>query len=281
MRTNKERVVEISVLGEISHPMIRMPRLDGEGKSYYVPSVGGVTYNFSLGDPAFKPYGDHIEPDVSVKNKDKDENAAFLSLSCIGNEAVVMSGEAKGMKGMVIGKHGGINHVLIHFPDKEKLSIGDKILVKARGQGLVLEDFPEVAIYNIDPDLLEKIFSERYGKIVAPVTTVVPGFMMGSGIGASNPTAGDYDINTRDIDLVKNRGIDKVRIGDIVAIDNHDCRHGLGGYKEGYVSIGIVVHSNCVLTGHGPGVTIIMTGPKKFFEIVRDENANIKNFFSW
>ncbi len=281
MKTNKDRVVEISVVGEISHPTVRMPRLDGEGNSYYVPSVGGITYNFSLGDLAFGPYGDHIEPDVSTKNKDKNENQAYLTLACIGNEAIVVSGEGKGMKGVVIGKHGGIDHVLIHFPDKEKLSVGDKILVKARGQGLIIEDFPEVSVYNIDPDLFERIFREENGKIVAPITTLVPGFMMGSGIGASNPTAGDYDVNTRDERLVKEHGIDKVRIGDLVAIDNHDCRHGLGGYKEGHVTVGVVVHSNCVLTGHGPGVTVVLTGPKEKIELVRDENANIKNFLNW
>jgi len=281
VRLNKERLVEISVMGEISHPVIRMPRLDGEGKAYYVPSVGGITYNFSLGDPAFFPYGDHIEPDVSTKNKDKAENDAYLSLSCIGNEAIVVSGDAKGMKGIVIGKHGGINHVLIYFPEKDKLSIGDKVLVRAWGQGLAIEDYPEVSVYNIDPELFESIFTEEGGRIIAPVTAVVPGFMMGSGVGATNPTAGDYDMNTRDSELVKRYGIDKVKIGDLVAIDSHDCRYGLGGYKEDMVSIGVVVHSNCVVTGHGPGVTIVMTGPKDKIKVVIKEDANIKNYIAW
>ena len=281
MKLNKERVVEISIMGEISHPTIRMPRLDGEGKIYYVPSVGGITYNFSLGDPAFFPYGDHIEPDVSTKNKDKAENDAYLSLSCIGNEAIVVSGDGKGMKGIVIGKHGGINHVLIYFPEKDKLSIGNKVLVRAWGQGLVLEDYPEVSVYNIDPELFESIFTEEDGKIIAPVTTIIPGFMMGSGVGATNPTMGDYDINTRDKEVVEKYGIDKVKIGDLVAIDNHDCRHGLGGYKEGMISIGVVVHSNCVITGHGPGVTIVMTGPKDKIRVIVKEDANIKNYIAW
>ncbi len=281
MRTNKERVVLISVLGEISHPTVRMPRLDGEGKAYYVPSVGRITYNFSLGDPAFKPYADHVEPDVSIKNKDKGENEALVSLASIGNEAIVVSGDGKGMKGFVIGKHGGINHVLVHFPDKEKLSVGDKILIKAWGQGLKLLDHPEVSVYNIDPELFERIFREEDGKIVAPIVVTVPGFMMGSGIGATNPAATDYDINTRDENLVKEYGIDRVRIGDLVAIDNHDCRYGVGGYKEGFISIGVVVHSNCILTGHGPGVVVVLSGPKENIRTVFDEEANIKNFMGW
>ena len=54
-------------------------------------------------------------------------------LSCIGNEASVVNGEAKGSKGVVTGKHGGIEHVLIDFQSKalEKLIIGEKILVIA------------------------------------------------------------------------------------------------------------------------------------------------------
>ncbi len=281
MNTNKERVVMISVSGEISHPVVRMPRLDGEGNVYYVPSVGGITYNFSLGDLAFKPHADHVEPDVSIKNKDKSENEALMALASIGNEAVVISGDGKGMKGFVIGKHGGINHVIVHFPDKEKLSVGDRILIKAWGQGLRLLDYPELAVYNIDPELFDKIFEERDGKVLAPITTIVPGFMMGSGIGSTNPAATDYDINTRDEHLVKEYGIDKLRIGDLVAIDNHDCKYGVGGYKEGYISIGIVVHSNCVTTGHGPGVVVIMTGPKDHIEIERKDDANIKNYMGW
>ncbi len=281
MKTNEKRVVMISVMGEVSHPLVRMPRLDGEGNAYYVPSVGGITYNFSLGDLAFKPYADHVEPDVSIKNKDRSENEALISLASIGNEAIVASGDGKGMKGFVIGKHGGIDHVLVHFPEKEKLSIGDKVLIKAWGQGLKILDHPEIGVYNIDPELFDKIFTENAGKIIAPTTTIVPGFMMGSGIGATNPAATDYDINTRDEHLVEEHGIDKIKIGDLVAIDNHDCRYGVGGYKEGFISVGVVVHSNCITTGHGPGVVVVLTGPKRSIEIIKSENANIKNFMGW
>ncbi len=281
MRTNKDRVVMISVMGEVSHPTVRMPRLDGEGNAYYVPSVGGITYNFSLGDPVFKPYADHVEPDVSIKNKDKSANEALMALSSIGNEAILVSGDGKGMKGFVIGKHGGINHVLVHFPDKEKISIGDKVLIKAWGQGLKLLDHPGVSVYNMDPEMFERIFREENGKVVAPVVLTVPGFMMGSGIGSSNPAATDYDINTRDEKLVKEFGIDKLRIGDLVAIDNHDCRFGVGGYKEGFVSIGVVVHSNCVLTGHGPGVVVVLSGPKEEIDVVTGKDVNVKDFMGW
>ena len=39
-------------------------------------------------------------------------------MSCIGNEAKVVSGAAKGKKGIITGKHGGCNHIIIDFPLK-------------------------------------------------------------------------------------------------------------------------------------------------------------------
>jgi hypothetical protein len=73
-----------------------------------------------------------------VENKENDSrygqgaNAAFNVLSCVGNEAIVANGDAKGAKGVVTGKHGGIEHVLVDFQPEtlEKLMLGDKILVK-------------------------------------------------------------------------------------------------------------------------------------------------------
>ncbi len=282
MVTNKGRVVKISVTGEISHPLKRLPfRLDGEGVPHAFPGTGGITYNFTLGDNAFSLAGDHVEPDVSTKNSDKDKNTAYVSYSCIGNEAAVISGDAKGSKGHVIGKHGGIDHIMIHFDGetKEKLVIGDKIQVKAWGQGLILEDSPGVKVYNIDPELLEGLpVSIKSGQIVFPVAASIPGYLMGSGVGSGNPTGGDYDLITHDKQLVSRLGLDKLRIGDFVAIENHNNSYGIGGYKEGAISIGVIAHSDCISTGHGPGVVVIMTSPDSLIKPELNEEMNLKTF---
>jgi len=181
----------------------------------------------------------------------------------------------------VIGKHGGINHVLIHFNQevKESLAIGDKIQVKGWGNGLVLEDYPEVRAYNIDPALFEKIsIEEKDGKLFFPVKAVVPGYLMGSGAGSGNPAGGDYDIITNDKALIGKLGLDKLCIGDFVAIENHNDSFGLGGYVEGAVTIGVVVHGDCIITGHGPGVTVILTSHKDFIIPIINEKANISNY---
>ena len=280
MRTNKDEVVMISVFGKISHPTMRSHyRVDGRGTPHIFPGVGGIVYNFTVGDPAFKLAGDHVEPDVSIKNGNKDENLALMTYSCIGNEALIVSGDAKGRKGYVMGKHGGINHVLVHFDDLSGLKIGDEILIKAYGQGLKILDHPEIKVYNIDPNLLEKIpIEEKDGKLMFPVTVKIPAELMGSGVGANNPAGGDYDIITNDEKTIRELGIDRVRIGDFVAIEDHDNSYGMGGYKKGAISVGVVVHSNCVLAGHGPGVVVIMSSAEGRIEPIIDEKANLKNF---
>ena len=114
LRTNKDKLVMLSVMGEISSPGVR-PRMCYDGKIRVIPGTGGIAYNVKVGDLAFGWAGDHVEPGVSTKRKDEDANRGYNILSCVGNTAYVISGDAKGAKGVVTGKHGGIEHVLIHF----------------------------------------------------------------------------------------------------------------------------------------------------------------------
>lgn len=164
-----------------------------------LPGVGGITYNVRVGDPACGWEADHVEPGVSVENKENDPrfgqgaNAAFNVLSCVGNQATVVTGDAKGAKGVVTGKHGGIEHVLVDFPleTMEKLMLSDKILVKAFGVGLKLPDFPEIVAMNMDPRFLKALKPKPRGdKIEIPVTHIVPAATMGSGLGQTRRTQG-------------------------------------------------------------------------------------------
>ena len=74
-------------------------------------------------------------------------------ISCIGDEAIVVAGEAKGRKDIVIGKHGGIEHVLVDFKPEtlKKLVLGDRILVKDFGLGLKLINIADIKVMNMDP----------------------------------------------------------------------------------------------------------------------------------
>ena len=114
LRTNRDQVVKISVQGEISAPIYSNPgKLDSEGRIFVLPGTGGITYNVKIGDPACGFECDHVEPGVSTKNYDEMKNNAYNYLSCIGNEATIITGDGKGAKGFVTGTHGGIEHVIM------------------------------------------------------------------------------------------------------------------------------------------------------------------------
>ncbi len=284
LKTNCEKLIKISVMGEIASPTIRnVYNVSATGKPLVLPGVGGITYNLRVGDPACGWEADHVEPGASVENKENDArsgqaaNTAFNVLSCVGNQAKVMTGDSKGAKGIVTGKHGGIEHVLVDFPSEvlENLVPGDRILIKAYGIGLKLMDFPDIKVLNMDPRLLEAWNAKSNGaKLEVPVTHIVPAAIMGSGLGANQVNSGDYDIQLFDSGVVEQYGLGSLRLGDLVAIIDAD--HSFGRiYRQGAVSVGVVVHTNCVTAGHGPGVTTLMTSPDGKIVPQIDKNANI------
>jgi len=284
LKTNVEKLVKISVIGEIASPTIRNPyNVSATGNPLVLPGVGGITYNVRVGDPACGWEADHVEPGVSVENKENDSrqgqaaNTAFNVLSCVGNQATVVLGDAKGAKGVVTGKHGGIEHVLVDFPLDilEKLVLGDKILVKTYGIGLKLVDFPEIKVFNLDPCLLEPWnIAIRGDKLEVPVTHIIPAAIMGSGLGANQVNSGDYDIQLFDETIVAQYGLEKLRLGDLVGIIDAD--HSFGRiFRQGAISVGVVVHTNCVTAGHGPGVTTLMTSPTGKIIPQISQSANI------
>jgi hypothetical protein len=285
LRTNVDSLVKISVVGEVASPVYGkgVYNISAEGVPMVLPGVGGITYNVRVGDPACGWEADHVEPGVSIENKENDPrfgqgaNTALNVLSCVGNEAVMVSGDAKGAKGVVTGKHGGIEHVLVDFQPEtlERLMLGDKVLVKAFGVGLKLLDFPEVKVMNMDPRFLEALDPKPNGdKLEVTVTHIIPAAIMGSGLGANQTYSGDYDIQLFDEVTRREYGLEDLRLGDLVAI--LDADHSFGRiYRKGAVSVGIVVHTNCVTSGHGPGVTTLFTSSSGKIIPKIDSKANI------
>jgi hypothetical protein len=282
LKTNKKNLVIMSVQGMIANPPgSRMPNVDAEGKPFHLPSIGGIVYNVKVGDPAFGWEADHNEPCVSTildeKKRYDRPNAGYVFYACIGNEAKIINGDAKGNKGIVTGHHGGAEHVMIDFADSvlEKLNFEDKILIKGYGQGLKLVDYPDIAVYNFDPNLLQKMNIKTKGeKIQVPVTAKIPAELMGSGTGSLMMGGGDYDIMTTDRKFIKEHNIDKLRFGDFVALIDHDNMYGRS-FRKGAITIGIIIHGDCLLAGHGPGVSTLLSARKPIIEPIIDPDANI------
>ncbi|HWR39081.1 MAG TPA: DUF4438 domain-containing protein [Patescibacteria group bacterium] len=278
LKTNRERLVMQSVMGEIAHPRMANPyKVGHDGIPRILPGIGAITYNVGIGDSAFAWECDHVEPGVSIRHKDDTENTTMITLACIGNEARVVSGDGKGSKGFVTGTHGGRDNTIVYF-DKTELdafAIGDKIQIKAWGLGLKLTDYPDIAVMSLDPDLLDAMdVREIADGIDVPVVTQVPAYLMGSGIGANTAYKGDYDIMTQDPEAVKEFGLDKLRFGDLVLLRDCDNTYGRA-YLKGAVTVGVVVHSNCILSGHGPGIMTLLSCKTDRIRPRIDSKANI------
>lgn len=281
LKINREQLVMTAVQGSVSPANQWAPfEVGSQGEVFAWPSTGGITYNVKVGDSVFGWAGEHIEPGVSttLDHKNRKASAGYQFLSCCGNTARVISGAAKGAEGTVIGHHGGVEHLLLDFPDEvlDQLTCDDKFLVKGYGQGLKMVDHPDIFIYNIDPDLFDKwgLKQGKSGAIEVPVNVIIPGHAMGSGIGALSVTTGDYDILCHDEATVKEHGLDRLRFGDFVAVLDHDNRFGRT-YRKGSVTIGMVIHSDSPLGGHGPGMMTIMSATDSRLVPVLDDKANI------
>lgn len=282
LTTNRDKLPVISVQGQVQHPVARSAaRITTDGQPFWLTGIGGITYNAKIGDCCMGWVADHLEPGVSTRNPDDSKNEAYVTFSCIGNTATVQSGEAKGAKGIVTGKHGGCEHLMIYFDPAtlEKLAIDDKIAVRACGQGLKLTDYPDIFMYSTSPELLDKMNTQPCGeKLRVGVAKIFPAKIMGAGLGSGNSASGDYDITLNDPEMVKEYGFEDLRFGDIVAIMDADTRYGRT-YRSGAVTIGVVVHADCLVSGHGPGVTTLMTTKTSIIEPFIDKKANLADMF--
>lgn len=275
VQTNRFELLQTAVQVKIAHPMSWSEEVSGRGRPFRLPGIGGIHYNFGLGDSVFKLKTDHVEPDISTCATDDPEklldnpNLAVMDFACIGNTARVITGEdeppkgIKGIKGWVIGHHGGVEHTFIRLKNPnlymKELTYEDKFLIHAVGTGLTAKQKPEVQIHGIDPLLFEYFanYDPKTNKIIWPVVGWFPPEFMGSGSG-DRGWRGDYDLQINDPHALTDYGPEDLKIGDFVALLDQDCVHWKG-YRHEYLTIGVVVHGTCYQGGHGPGITPILS----------------------
>jgi hypothetical protein len=284
LKTNKEKLITTAVQAVVQPPSTKEYSTAYDGRPKLGIGMASINYTVSLGDPTYGwADADHVEPDVTIQGRDRTSpsECAIAILACIGNEARVISGEAKGAKGFYIGRHAGSDD-LVWFPKNvlENLALYDKIQVKARGVGLKIEGFEDVRVNKLSPELLENMnITIENGQLVVPVVMEIPGHIMGSGIGA--PIKGDpiiehidYDIQTTCPEIVEEYGLKKIKLGDLVAIRDHYDFHGLGRYKDA-ITIGVCIHGWSDYAGHGPGLNPILSALPGKIKIKIDADANV------
>jgi hypothetical protein len=276
--SNAHRLVTQVLTGEVWPPLADRHgyRVGPDGQPFVLPGMGGVTLGVHCGDPATGYASDHLEPGASVRHRNAGANMALQFLTCVGNEVTVESGPAEGAVGHVIGQHA---YVLVDFPAAAMASIttGDQVSVTAVGQGLALTEHPEVTVKNCSLGLLSGMpgGTAADGRLEVHVAMVVPAEAVGAGAGmvseyANTDLMGAYAGLGDDLSL----GLEGLRIGDIVALQDSDHRYGRG-YRPGFLTIGVISTGQCLLFGHGPGPSTLMSGPAEAFEVVTDPAANL------
>jgi hypothetical protein len=259
--TNKDKLLKMAVKGEIApaEPS-RSYTTTWDGKSKMAIGIGGINYNLKIGDKVFGwASGDRATMGVAtVGAGEARSRSSWLNYTSVGNEAKVLSGEAKGQKGVVIGKFS--NYVLVHFEDDvlEKLTIGDTLQVKAYGIGLEIEGFKDVFAHGVTPEVLEKmVVQNAEGKLEVPVVKEIPGEIAGRGAGGSS-LSGNWHIQTCYPPDIKKYGLDELRFGDLVLLKDIQTDYGKGFYKGG-ATLGIVCSGPSDISGLGIGVTPILS----------------------
>jgi len=289
-RLNGEDLVMVAVQGQIAHPVgaANPYRIGNDGVPRVLPATGGIVLNHRIGDRCVGLAGDHIEPGVSLHNNQREvvgarngPNRALMTYACVGNAARVVTGPCTGQIGLVTGKHGGIDHVIVDFPTSvlQRLNVGDRVQIYSCGLGLELPDYPEIAVFNSAPRLLLRWgIAEHDGALEVPVTHRFPAGIMGSGLGKNTVWRGDYDIQLFDPHTRRRYRLETLRFGDLVAIADADTRFGPSA-RLGRITVGVIVHGDSTVSGHGPGLTPLLTGPTSLIRVVHDAEANLASIF--
>lgn len=281
--TNADRLVTQVLVGEVWPPLAdrHAYRIDADGTPFLLPGMGGVTVGVHPGDPATGWASDHLEPGLSIRHREPAADHALQFLSCVGNRVTVRSGPAAGATGRVIGQHA---YVLADLDDTalEQVCTGDAVVVHARGQGLRLTDHPSITAKNTDPDLPAAlgVHTDDAGRLAVGVAARVPPAAVGAGAGmvseyANTDLMGAYAGQGEDLSL----GLESLRIGDVVLLQDQDHRYGCG-WRPGWVTIGVISTGHCRLFGHGPGPSSLLSGPADAFAVHDDPDASLRRAFA-
>lgn len=286
VKTNREKLLEIGVIGEITHPAIDTRYVNNwDGKPSVGLGQGGIVYNIKPGDSCFGwAWGEKVEPGASVDGIGNDRaKGSFRNFCCVGNRAKVVKGEAKGKEGVVVGKVGGLpnrsHHVVIYFDEDvlEELSIGDKVQVRSIGVGLRFSDYPDIRAVGISPQLFDKMgLRDVGGKLGVPVTIVIPAEYVGMGSGGAPVEASSWNVMTQSPDALEY--LKDLNIGDIVALKDILSAWGRRYYENAY-TVGVVSTGASGKLGQGICVTTLMTCKEGEIEPILVPEANIGKYF--
>jgi hypothetical protein len=264
---NRDDIVAVAVAGRVSDARISPELLwmDDSGRSCVLPGNGGVVLGLHVGDRIHDLEADHAMVGASIEDLSGDpgEPGALHLLSCLGNRVRDASGVALGV---VAGKRGGLaprafppSLVAVEATDKRLAALvpGERIVVEAEGRGLGFRDIPEISVANCSPRLLDHLpLQASRGMLEVAVKIIIPSRLAGPGLG-QDVWIGDLEIVNRHYPALD---LSELRYGDLVAFQAIDSANNRF-YRPGFVSIGVISHGPSKWPGHGPGATIVLSGP--------------------
>ncbi|HET7172537.1 MAG TPA: DUF4438 domain-containing protein [Gaiellales bacterium] len=280
-RANLDELVVAAVVGRVTTPvMAENPYEVGADGTPFVPvGAGGICYNVKVGMAAMGWAADQVEPGVSIANPAAAANDALAVFACVGNPVTVRTGAAAGATGTVTGKHESFRaykHVLVHLDDDalEQVAPGDELLVRACGRGMAVAGAPGIACHSLGPELWRawEPAGDR-GRVAVAVTRILPPEVVGMGSGRV-AAATSFAIQTKDDGVVREHGLDDLRLGDLVAVRDWDATH-YTGYREGGLTVGVVASGDSPLAGNGPAVTVLLSAADGSLEARADADANL------
>lgn len=261
------RIVAVNLLAFVDQGEVGTDpyRIDRDGVPYVAVGDGGLVLGLRLGDSVFGHVGDHAAPGACLIHPQDEARRALVGLACLGNQVTVRTGAAAGAVGAVLGKRGGGERVIAVFAPEvlAMLRPNDQLAITSQGQG-VSSPRPDVSQMNIAPQALSMLgIASKDGLIRVGVRQTFSSRQVGNGIG--RPMA-MWDV---DLQVDAAQASAGLCLGDVVAITDLDARTN-AGFRRGWISVGVVVHGASPQPGHGPGVTIVLSGPATSF-LVDDE----------
>ena len=174
------------------------------------------------------------------------------------------------------GKSGRFSEqVIVHFPREARtqMAVGDQIVIRSEGVGMVLTDHPGVVLKGIDPGLLARLPLREPGAVEFGVVARIPPHLAGAGLGLTSE-GGSIHMQSTDRAELARHGLDALRLGDLVALEDTDSRYN-HGYLRGAMSIGVVCATDGPRAGYGPGIAVLMTAPAGQLGCYIEPGANI------
>ncbi|WP_026423779.1 DUF4438 domain-containing protein [Actinokineospora inagensis] len=245
-------LVRTTLLGVVETPRLGSPPhlVDRDGLPYIPTATGGVVLGLRLGDGVFDFDADHAAPGVTLSHPDPAANHALTAYACLGNAAVVRTGDARGAGGRVLGKRDGRVIAVFTQDVLARMLPGDQVAIHAHGQG-------SADSLNVDPALVPALRGRS-------VRARVPSYLVGNGFGRP--------AHQWDLDLQVSAA--HWRLGDLVCIDDVDVRHN-AGRREGWSTVAVLVHGGSPLPGHGPGAMPILCGPTAEMDVRVDPTGHV------